>query len=73
VNYSLLASVPALASPIPELLVLVTMVGLLALRTWSDVTGAMLHRRVTQFVTGSIVFFLILFVVLVVARFKSVG
>lgn len=72
-NYSLLANVPALASPIPELLVLVTMVGLLALRAWSGVTGAMLHHRVTQFVTGSIVFFLILFVFLVVARFKSVG
>jgi hypothetical protein len=70
---SLMASAQVLASPIPEILVLVTLVVLLALRAWSGATGWVVHRRVSHLLTGSIVLFLVLFVILVVERFKTVG
>lgn len=72
-NPSLMAYLQVFASPIPEILVLVTLVVLLALRAWIGATRAVLQRWVVQLLTGSILLFLVLFAYLVVARFRTVG
>ena len=55
------------------LVVLVATTLLLALRAWSGVVGLKVTRRVSQFLDGSIATLLVLFLALVILRFRTVA
>lgn len=63
----------ALASAPAVFVTLVAAVILLALRTWCMATGLVLTRHVVLLLDGAIVALVVLFFVLVVARFTTVG
>lgn len=55
------------------LVTLLASVVLLSLRAWSGASGFKLTRRVSLMLDGAVVILLVLFLVLVVVRFKTVG
>ncbi len=69
----LLASASSLATSPAELTVLVACIVLLSLRAWSDVTDVALTRRVSQTLTYVTLLLVLLFVVLAVVRFRTLG
>jgi hypothetical protein len=63
----------AFASTQAVLVTLLACVVLLALRTWSQTRGLVLSRQVFLLLDGAICALIVLFLVLVVARFAYVG
>jgi len=68
-----LASVSAVASAQAVLLSLIASVLLVSLRAWSRSSRALVTRFISVLLDGAIVLFIVLFVALVVLRFKSLA
>jgi hypothetical protein len=73
VNGLFIASSSALDSAPAVLTPLVASVILLSIRAWSGATGAPLTRRVALLLDGVIVVVLVLFIILVYVRFRTLG
>lgn len=69
----LAASAAALATAPAVLVTLIATILLLALRAWTQVTGLTLSRQVHRLLDGSIGALCVLFLILVVVRFITVG
>ena len=69
----LLASAASLSTSPVELVILVANIFLLSLRTWIGVTGVVLTQRATQLLTGTTLFLILIFFVLVYVRFRALG
>lgn len=70
---TLFANAATLAEPVVTFSVLVACLVLLLLRTWRETTGAHLSWLVLRILDGTIVLLTILFLVLVVFRFKTLA
>jgi hypothetical protein len=69
----LLASARSLAASPAELVVLVVTVVLLSIRSWTSVAKVALTRRGTHLLTGLTVLMVVLFFLLVIFRFRTLG
>ena len=69
----LLASAVSLSTSPVELVILIASMILLSLRTWIGLTGVVLTRRATQLLTGTTLFLILIFLVLVYVRFRALG
>jgi hypothetical protein len=69
----LVASAASLSTSPAELIVMVVDFLLLSIRACSGVLGLRLTSRDSRILTSATVFFVALFIVLVVVRFKSLG
>jgi hypothetical protein len=67
------AGLTTFASPLESLVVLVAAIALLSLRAWSETTGLVLTKRVTNLLTLAIAALVILFFLLVAVRFKTLA
>jgi len=72
-SVQLAASGAALATAPAVLVVLVAVLLLLALRAWTQITGVTLTKQVFLLLDGTIGVLLVMFFVLVVVRFVTVG
>jgi hypothetical protein len=69
----IVANATAIGASQVVLVVMLAVVTLLCVRALSHVVGATLSRAVSYMLDGSVVVLLLLFVVLVIIRFKTVG
>jgi hypothetical protein len=73
VNGIMFASSSALAAVPVVFVVLLSVLILLGVRAWCGVFDVILTRQVTRLLDGSIGFLFILFIVLVIVRFRTIG
>jgi hypothetical protein len=69
----LLANASALGAPQVVFVSLVAVVTLLSLRAVTKVMGVVLSRSVSRTLDGAVVVLFVLFIVLVIVRFKVIG
>lgn len=69
----LISSAASLSISPAELILLIVCIVLFSLRAWSGVLGVTLARGVSQLLTSATTFLVVLFLVLVVIRFKALG
>ncbi|MGD0053911.1 MAG: hypothetical protein ABSC34_00540 [Acidimicrobiales bacterium] len=72
-NGSLLAAGAALGAVPVVFVVLLSVLILLGVRAWCGVFAVPLTRQVTRLLDGSVVFLFVLFIALVIFRFKTIG
>lgn len=68
----MLGDAVAVASATALLVIIIASLVLLAIRAWSGTTGLVLTRRVSLLLNGSIVVLIVVFLLLVFVRFKTV-
>jgi len=73
VNGVVFASGSALAAVPVVFIVLLSVLILLSVRAWCGVFDVLLSRQVTRLLDGSITFLFVLFIILVIVRFKTIG
>ncbi|MGA7834262.1 MAG: hypothetical protein WCA31_03555 [Acidimicrobiales bacterium] len=69
----LLPSATSLATSPAELIVLITTIILMSVRAWTGITHAGLTQRASHVLTGATSVLIVIFFLLVIFRFKTLG